>query len=33
VIFGVKHKKRQKNPQEIGVSKAGTTWRFEGISN
>jgi len=32
-IFGMKHKKKQKKPREIGVSKAGTTWRFGGISN
>jgi len=31
--FGMKHKKRQKQPREIMVSKAGTTWRFGGISN
>jgi len=33
VIFGMKHKKRQKKPREIRVSKAGMTWRFEGILN
>jgi hypothetical protein len=34
VIFGMKHKKRQKKKtREITVSKAGTTWRFGGISN
>jgi hypothetical protein len=33
VIFDMKHKESKKKPQEIGVSKAGTTWRFGGISN
>jgi len=33
VIFGMKHKKRHKKTWEITVSKAGTTWRFGGISN
>jgi hypothetical protein len=33
VIFGMNHKKRQKKMQEITVFKAGTTWRFGGISN
>jgi hypothetical protein len=33
VIFGMKHKKRQKKTREITVFKAGTTWRFGGISN
>jgi len=26
-------KKSKKKPREIGVSKAGTMWRFGGISN
>jgi hypothetical protein len=33
VIFGMNHKKGQKKPREIEVSKAGMTWRFGGISN
>jgi hypothetical protein len=33
VIFGMNHKKGKKKPREIGVSKAGTIWRFGGISN
>jgi hypothetical protein len=33
MIFGMKHKKEQKKPREIGVSKAGTMLRFGGISN
>jgi hypothetical protein len=31
VIFGMKLKKGQKKPREIGVSKAGTMLRFGGI--
>jgi len=31
--FGMKHKKKQKKPREIMVSKAGMTWWFGGISN
>jgi len=34
VIFGMKQKKKaKKKTREITVSKAGTTWRFGGISN
>jgi len=33
MIFGMKHRKWQKNPQGIGVSKAGMMLRFGGISN
>jgi len=33
VIFDMKHKKGQKKPREIGVSKAGTMLQFGGISN
>jgi hypothetical protein len=33
MIFGMKHKKGQKRPREIGVSKAGMMLQFGGISN
>jgi hypothetical protein len=31
VIFGMKHRKGQKNPRGIGVSKAGMMLWFEGF--
>ena len=33
VIFGMTHKKKPKNMQEITVYKAEMTWWFGGISN
>jgi hypothetical protein len=33
VIFDMKHKKKPTKKRELTVSKAGTTWRVEGISN
>ena len=33
VIFSMKYKKRPKQTREITVSKDGTTWWVEGISN